>query len=76
MHLEQLDCGENECHRHRKRQNWKGDTKFWRSGKLLALTRYDKRQVSMLSIMHDASIVHDDRNTIVKPRVILEWVSE
>ena len=57
----------------------KGDTNFRRSGKLLALTWYDKRQMSMLSTIHDAFIVQtgkDDRTTgkpIEKPKVILEY---
>ena len=46
---------------------------------MLVLTWYDKRQVSMLSTVHDASIVQtgkDDRTTgkpIEKPIVILDY---
>jgi len=57
----------------------KGDVKFRRSGKLLALTWHDKRQVSMLSTLHDATVTDaakTDRvtgETIRKPSVIMEY---
>ena len=56
----------------------KGETKFRRSGKLLAISWHDKRQVSMLSTLHDGSIVQTlktdrDGNAIWKPNVVLEY---
>jgi len=56
----------------------KGETKFRHCEKLLAISWHDKRQVSMLSTLHDGSIVQRlktdrDGNAISKPNVVLEY---
>ena len=55
------------------------ECKFMRSDRLLALTWYDKRPVSMLSTIHDASFISTgktDKKTgeeIRKPKVIVDY---